>query len=92
VGRFFSEALRRNIPRAGIAYLAGSWFIVEVSGTLLPLFGITDDLVRLFVIILAIGFIPSMALAYAFEWSSDGIRSQADIDRDPDAKPADKCR
>jgi TolB-like protein/Flp pilus assembly protein TadD len=90
--RLFAEILRRNIHRAAIAYFAGAWFIVEVSETLLPLFGVADGAVRILVIVLAIGFLPAMGLAWAFEWSSGGIRTQADIDRDPHAVPSDSRR
>jgi len=36
---FFSELKRRNVIRMAGLYLVGAWLVVQVSGTVLPMFG-----------------------------------------------------
>ncbi len=38
----FAELKRRNVIRAGAAYLAFSWLLIQIIETLLPLFSISD--------------------------------------------------
>ena len=54
-----SELRRRNVIRMAGLYLVGSWLIVQVSSTLLPLFDAPQWLTRSVVILLAIGFVPA---------------------------------
>ena len=61
----FSELKHRNVLRVAIAYLAVSWLLIQIVETLFPIFGLADELVRLFVIILVIGF----PLILIFSWT-----------------------
>ncbi|NIV18331.1 MAG: tetratricopeptide repeat protein [Woeseiaceae bacterium] len=72
-----AELRRRNVIRAGIAYAAVSWLIIQIVDTVLPDFGFTGA-VRITTIVLAIGFIPAMLVAWAFEWTPEGIRRDTD--------------
>ena len=38
----YQELKRRNVIRVAIAYLAGSWLLVEIAETIFPLFGFGD--------------------------------------------------
>ncbi|MCH7982038.1 MAG: hypothetical protein IID59_11090 [Proteobacteria bacterium] len=78
----FAELKRRNVFRAGAAYLAFSWLLIQIVETLLPLFGISDDAARTVVVVLAIGFIPVMVVAWTFELTADGFRREAVVDHD----------
>lgn len=78
---FFNELKRRNVFRAGAAYVVLSWLVVQVVETVLPAFGFGDGAVRVTVLLLAIGLIPALVLAWAFEWTPDGLRRDADVDR-----------
>ena len=62
-----SELRRRNVLRMAAAYLAGSWLLLQIVETMLPAFEFDDVVLRYFVIILSIGFIPTMAVSWAFE-------------------------
>ena len=68
-----SELKRRNVFRMAAGYLAASWLLVQVVETLLPVFGFGEAAVRYTVIALVIGFIPALAVSWAFEWTPDGI-------------------
>ena len=41
---FVTELKRRNVIRAALAYLAVAWLVIQVSETILPLFGYTPNL------------------------------------------------
>ncbi|MEX0708807.1 MAG: hypothetical protein WD078_12650, partial [Woeseia sp.] len=66
--------------RVGAAYLVASWLLVQVAGTLFPLFGFGDTPARIVVIVLAIGFVPSLVLAWAFRLTPEGLRKESDVD------------
>ncbi len=51
---FFAELKRRNVVRMAGLYLVGAWLLVQVAGTVLPMFGAPDWLPRSVVILLAL--------------------------------------
>lgn len=71
---FISELQRRNVVRVAIGYLASAWLLIEVLETLFPIFGLPETSVRVVVILLAIGFVPSMVLTWVFEWTPEGLQ------------------
>ena len=71
---FFDELKRRNVLRIAAAYLVGAWLIIQVANEILPLFVDSGELVsRIIVIILAIGFIPAVIIAWVFELTPEGL-------------------
>jgi adenylate cyclase len=77
-----NELKRRNVLRVGAAYVVGSWLLIQVAETIFPLFGYGDTPARLVVIVLAIGFIPSLIISWVFEITPEGLKKDADVDRD----------
>ena len=77
---FIRELKRRNVFRAAAAYVFASWLIIQVIETIFPAFGFGDALVRLAVIVLAIGFIPVVVLAWAFELTPEGFKPESEVD------------
>lgn len=75
-----AEFRKRNVFRVGAAYLVAAWLIVQVAETLFPLFGFGDAPARIVVILLAIGFVPALVLAWAFRITPDGLRRESEID------------
>lgn len=82
---FFAELKRRNVIRACAVYAAGSWLLIQIAETTFPAFGLGDGAVRLVIVTLAIGLVPAMLLAWAFEWTPEGVKRDRDVDRDPAA-------
>jgi len=70
---FIEELKRRNVIRAGIAYLAVAWLLLQVAETLLPVYGFSDAAIRNAVAFLAIGFFVTIAFSWAYEWTPAGI-------------------
>lgn len=77
----FSELKHRNVLRVAIAYLAVSWLLIQIVETLFPIFGLADELVRLFVIILVIGFPLILIFSWLFELTPEGLKLEKDVDR-----------
>jgi TolB-like protein len=77
---FFEELKRRNVFRVGAAYLVSAWLIIQLVETILPAFGFGDGAVRLVVIVLAIGLLPVLILAWAFELTAEGVKRDSDVD------------
>ena len=77
----FSELKRRNVLRVAAAYVAVGWLVIQVIETLFPVFGLSDGAIRAVVILLAIGFVPVVALAWAFELTPDGLLRDSEVDR-----------
>jgi TolB-like protein/Tfp pilus assembly protein PilF len=78
---FFKELKRRNVVRMAGLYLVGAWLLVQVAGTMLPMFGAPEWVPRSIVILLAIGFLPALVFSWVFELTPQGLR------RDEDVKP-----
>ena len=74
----FDQLRQRNVHRVALAYLAGAWLLIQVVETLTP-----DVLpagsVRAAFIVVAIGFIPALILAWVFEWTPEGLKREARV-------------
>jgi TolB-like protein/cytochrome c-type biogenesis protein CcmH/NrfG len=79
--QFFEELKRRNVLRVAVAYIVGSWLIIQVVETVFPAFGGEDAAIRFAVITLSILFVPALILAWVFEITPDGIKFERDVDR-----------
>ena len=77
----FTELKHRNVLRVAIAYLAVSWLLIQIVETLFPIFGLADELVRLFVIILVIGFPLILIFSWLYELTPEGLKLEKDVDR-----------
>ena len=76
---FFADLKRRNVFRAGLAWLALSWFLIALADLLLPALGLPDAAVRWLIIVLGLLLVPVMSFAWLIELTPEGIR----IDRGP---------
>ena len=86
-----AELKRRNVLRVAAAYVAVSWLLIQVVETLFPVFELSDAAIRAVVIVLAIGFIPAVISAWAFELTPEGLVRDAEVDRAaPSIKAATK--
>ena len=90
--QFFDELRRRNVHRVAVAFVVASWLIVQVVDTVSPAFGFGDDAVRYAVIVLAIAFLPVLALAWVFELTPEGLKLERDFDRGSSKTPQTRRR
>ena len=76
---FFTELKRRNVIRMAGLYLVGAWLLVQVAGTVLPMFGAPEWLPRSIVVLLAIGFVPALIFSWVFELTPQGLKRDEDV-------------
>ncbi|HET9484611.1 MAG TPA: hypothetical protein VFO79_11695 [Xanthomonadales bacterium] len=76
---FLAELKRRNVIRMAGLYLIGAWLIVQVSETLLPIFGTPDWVLKTLVLLLALGFVPALVFAWVFELTPEGLKRDRDV-------------
>src|ERR1043166_2152985 len=79
IDNFFDELKRRNVIRAAGLYLVGAWLLTQVASTVLPMFGAPDWLPRSIVILLAIGFAPTLIFSWVFELTPQGLKRDEDV-------------
>ena len=87
-----SELKQRNVLRVAAVYVAVSWLLIQVVETLFPVFGLSDAAIRGVVIVLAIGFVPAVVLAWAFELTAEGFVRDSEVDRGSAAAKASTKR
>ncbi len=76
---FFHELRRRNVFRMAGLYVVGAWLIIQVSGTVLPMFDAPAWLPRSLVFLLAIGFVPALIFSWVFELTPEGLRREREV-------------
>jgi adenylate cyclase len=77
---FVGELRRRNVLRAGALYVAAVWALAQGIAQLGPAFGMPDWGTRWFVIAGAIGFPFWLAFAWFYEFTSEGLNRESEID------------
>ena len=74
-----AELKRRNVLRMAGLYLVGAWLLVQVAGTVLPMFEVPSWVARAIVILLALGFVPALVFAWLYEMTPEGIKRDAEV-------------
>jgi TolB-like protein/Flp pilus assembly protein TadD len=72
---FFEELKRRKVYRVAIAYIVVSWALAQGLSQVLPLFDISNSLIRVVIALLLIGFPVALVLAWVFDVTPQGIRA-----------------
>ena len=78
--RFYQELKRRKVFRVLVAYLVAAWLLLQVAEVLSSILGLPDWAPRLVLLLLVIGFVPALILAWAYELTPDGIKRDADTE------------
>src|SRR6516165_1387423 len=77
----FAELKRRNVFKAGVAYLALGWVVTQVSSTVTPLLHLPDWFGSVVLWIGVLGFPFVIAFAWIYEITPDGLKRESDVDR-----------
>lgn len=78
---FVTELRRRNVPRVAAAYALVAWILIEAGSVLLPTFGAPDWIFKNYILIVVLGFVMALVIAWVFEVTPDGVKLERDIDR-----------
>lgn len=76
---WLAELQRRNVIRAAGLYVVGAWLVVQVAGTLLPVFDAPAWVMKTLVGLLAIAFLPALIGAWVFEVTPEGIKRDSEV-------------
>ena len=71
---FFSELKRRNVYKVAVAYAVVGWLIAQIATQIFPFLEIPNWVVRLVIVLIAIGFPIALVIAWAFEATPEGIK------------------
>jgi TolB-like protein/Tfp pilus assembly protein PilF len=77
---FFAELKRRNVYKVAVAYAVVGWVIAQIATQIFPFLEIPNWVVRLVVVLIAIGFPIALVIAWAFEATPEGIKRTEDVD------------
>src|SRR5213594_1016292 len=72
---FFEELKRRKVYRVAIAYVVASWALAQGLAQVLPVFDISNSVIRSVNVLLLIGFPVVLVLAWVFDITPQGIRA-----------------
>jgi TolB-like protein len=78
----FSELKRRNVFRVSIAYLVGTWALLQIVDVVAPILVLPPWVGKLVLFLLALGFIPTLLISWAYEVTPEGLKRESEIDRD----------
>jgi predicted transporter len=69
---FFEELKRRNVFRVGIAYAVASWVLLQVVDLVLDNSDAPGWVMDVFMMVVVLGFVVSLIIAWAYEVTPDG--------------------
>src|SRR2546430_6344903 len=72
---FFEELQRRKVYRVAIGYIVGSWALAQGLAQVLPVFDISNSVIRVVIALLLIGFPVALVLAWVFDVTPQGIKA-----------------
>ncbi len=76
---FFRELKQRRVYRVALAYGVVASGLVQIGGTILPIFHASEWVQQIFVVLIAVGFPFALVLAWAFDITSTGIQRTANV-------------
>ncbi|MEL7187501.1 MAG: tetratricopeptide repeat protein, partial [Pseudomonadota bacterium] len=81
-GKFLSQLKRRGVTRTAIAYVVGSWALIESTGVLTEAFGAPEVLLQVLIVLLSLGLPAVLAFSWFFDITPDGIRRTEELTDD----------
>ena len=83
-----SELRRRNVVRTTLAYIAGSWLVVQVADIVLPTFDVAPWVMQALIVLFATGFPIVVVLAWVYDLTPEGmVRTDDEFPPQPLARP-----
>src|SRR5262249_43103255 len=71
---FFGELKRRNVYKVAAAYAVVGWLLIQVATQVFPFLEIPNSMIRLVILLTALGFPITLIIAWAFELTPEGIK------------------
>lgn len=74
--KLITELRQRNVIKVAAVYLVAGWAVMQIADIMFPALDLPEWTVTLVAALLIIGFPVSLALAWAFEVTPDGVRRE----------------
>ena len=72
----FDELKRRKVFKVGAGYLVVAWLVVQAASIGFPAFDAPPWALRIFILVIFLGFPISLVFAWAFDVTPDGLKSE----------------
>src|SRR6185436_9715952 len=76
---FLGELQRRNVYRVAVTYTVVSWLLIQIATQVFPFFEIPAWAERLVVLLLVLGFPVALIVAWAFEFTPEGLKRTEEV-------------
>jgi TolB-like protein len=80
IQNFFAELKRRNVVRAGAAYVVLAWLVIQVADILFETFAVPNWVMQALVIALAIGLPIVLVGAWVYELTREGLKRTKEVE------------
>jgi len=87
MSNLFTELKRRNVFRVGFAYVIMAWLLAQITDLVVDNVGAPEWVMKIILLVLAIGFPIALFFAWAFEMTPDGIKREHEVDRSRSITP-----
>jgi TolB-like protein len=84
----WAELGRRNVIRMALAYCALAWLLLQVAALLLPAFGVPGWVLRLLILLAALGFPFALLFSWGYAWTDAGVVRESPAPGTPAERPA----
>ena len=89
---YIAELKRRNVFKSAITYLIAAWLVFQVAETVLPLFDVSDNLLKILLYILGIGFPFWLIFSWIYDITSEGVKKTDEVDENTEKSIFDNRR
>jgi TolB-like protein len=83
----FNELKRRNVFKVAIAYAVSTWILLQLTDVLTQILGLPEWAPKLILLMLIVGFVPALIIAWAFELTPEGIKLESEVQRSESIAP-----
>ncbi len=73
---FFNELKRRNVFKVAVTYAVIAWLLIQVIDTVFPRLGVPEWAISGLTVMLILGFPVVLVVAWAFQMTPEGIKTQ----------------
>lgn len=72
-----AELKRRSVFKVGAVYVVVAWLVIQAASIALPAFDAPAWVLRVFILVLLLGFPVALVMAWAFEMTPEGVKVDA---------------
>ncbi len=76
----WSELRRRNVIKVATTYAVVAWILIEISSLLLPTFEAPQWVLKVFILLIGLGFVLALFLSWAYDLTPQGVMRADGVD------------